>query len=111
MGDESELPPGLFVRQNFSPLQIPGQDNRIGVFTIGGPDLHRDAVLILDMKELLALIRVAKESGTGRVVLPCPGVKIDTYRGGNGRMHEVWHLVSGPPTAENSSAIDSLMGR
>ena len=89
------------VSVNHSPLQLAGQDTIEKEYTIGGPDSNHDIRMVMHVKDLEDLIKVAKEAGTQRVVLRKCGLKIQLRLSRNGlHRYQVMKLISLAPKPE-----------
>ena len=88
------------LKINDQPLQIASQDQILRRYELGGPDTLRDTRLYLDRADLEELLKIAKASPTGRVVLPCAGLRWELRRSRDGHQYEVFKICSRPPQPE-----------
>jgi hypothetical protein len=88
------------LKVNDQPLQIASQDQILRRYELGGPDSLRDTRLYLDRADLEELLKIAKASPTGRVVLPCAGLRWELRRSRDGHQYEIFKITSRPPQPE-----------
>ena len=88
------------VSTNTAPLQMPGQDDILRTYTLGGPDCNRDVRMFLTLGDLEELVKQAKASESKRVVLHKAGIQIVVRRSHGGHVYETLHLTSLQPQPE-----------
>ena len=98
-----------FLRTNENPLQYPGKDRLLRTVKLGGPETGRDTRMMLSVKELEALLEVARKSPVQRVLIHQAGIRVDVYAHKSGHQYEVWRLTGRKPEAERPAIVDALM--
>ena len=88
------------VQKNTAPIQMPGQDQILRTYTLGGPDCNRDVRMFLTLGDLEELVKQAKASDSKRVVLHQAGIQIVVRRSHGGHVYETLHLSSLAPQPE-----------
>ena len=88
------------VETDTAPLQMPGQDQILRTYTLGGPNNNRDVRMFLTLGDLEELVKQAKASDSKRVVLHKAGIQIVVRRSHGGHVYETLHLTSLPPVPE-----------
>ena len=75
-------------------------DQLVGETTNGGPLSGQDVRMILDREGLEHLLKVSKQSLSGRVVLHGVGFRQRAWRGGDGNTYVTLQLICHPPKPE-----------
>ena len=96
------MPPGAIVEQGGGSTPEGIQDKLIGETIVGGPQSANDARMMLDVQTLEKLLRIAKSSLSGRVVLNQVGFKVRVWRGGDGNTYQILSILSHPPKPEST---------
>jgi len=81
-------------------LQIGSSDKILRRYSLGGPETLRDTRCYLDASDLEFLLKIAKSSPTGRVVLPCAGLNWELRESRDGHRYEIFKITSRTPQAE-----------
>ena len=97
------LPPGAIVEHGVGTAPPGLEDTLLGEQTVGGPLAAQDVRMFLDRATLEHLLDVARASVVGRAVLNGVGVRVRSWRGGDGHVYHTWTLVSHPPQAERAA--------
>lgn len=93
------------LERNDRPLQRPGADELLREDYFPPRGHTQDARFILDAEALRALLDVAQQSITGRVVMHNASLRLRTWRGGDGKVYTTLGVLATEAVPEDPSIV------